>query len=301
MRGREEHLPGVTGTVDASVVSPGEVSAVQPIDYRRQLVLITGASSGLGVEFAVQLAARGADLILVARREDRLAQVADRITAATGVRVHTVAMDLGRADAGVALRERLDDEDLHPTALINNAGFATHGLFHEADQERMRAEVMLDVVALTDITRSFIESLRSAPGGFLVNIASIAGYQPNPHLAVYSAAKAYVLSLTESLWYEARGTGLRVLALSPGPARTEFFEVAGAAAGGGLPPMEASDVVATALRELDRPEPGPSVVPGPINKVVTGMSRLVPRRIAALVSGLTMDRAARQLGDGPRG
>lgn len=274
---------------------------MDPIDYRRQLVLVTGASSGLGVEFAQQLAARGADLILVARREDRLVALAERLRIATGVRAFPVAMDLCRADAGAALRERLDELGLAPTALVNNAGFATHGEFHEADQDRLRREVMLDVAALTDITREFIGDLRARPGGFLINIASIAGYQPNPRLAVYSASKAYVLSLTESLWYEARGTGLRVLALSPGPARTEFFEVAGPAAGGGLPPMEPGEVVGAALRELAKPSPAPSIVPGPLNRLVTGASRLVPRRLAALASGLTMDRAAERLGSGPTG
>ncbi len=281
-----------------SAAVPGKDPAVTAHDLRDQLVLITGASSGLGVEFAQQLAARGANLILVARREDRLRSLAERLENATGISAHVVAMDLARADAGVVLKEKLQAEGLTPTALINNAGFGTGGAFHEIDADRLRQEVLLDVASLTDITRAFIDDLRAAQGGFLINIASIAAFQPNPRLAVYSACKAYVLSLSESLWYESRDAGLRVLALCPGPTRTEFFDVAGKGAGGGLPEMEAPDVVRCAINALDKPLAGPAIVPGALNKLVTSSSRVVPRRLVALISGRTMDRASRRLNQG---
>lgn len=268
---------------------------MQPVDFRRQLVLITGASSGFGVHFAQQFAARGADLILVARREERLRELADRLETGCGITAHVVPMDLGRIDAGTALREELERRGLQPTSLVNNAGFASNGPFHELDQERLRREITLDVAALTDITRTYLAELRATPGNFLINIASIAGYQPTPRLAVYSACKAYVLSLTESLWYESRGTGLRVLALCPGPARTEFFDVAGPAAGGDLPTMDPEDVVAAALRRLDQKDPSPAIVPGPINKLVTRAGRFVSRRGVVTITGLITDRAHRRL------
>ncbi|MGV9245507.1 SDR family NAD(P)-dependent oxidoreductase [Streptomyces sp. NPDC003710] len=116
---------------------------------------------------------------------------------------------------------------LSVTSVINNAGFATFGPFHQADPDRLRREISVDVTAVADISRAFIEQLRTAGRGVLVNVASMAAYQPNPRMALYGATKAFVLSLTEALWEESRGTGLRVLALSPGATQTEFFDVVG--------------------------------------------------------------------------
>lgn len=252
-------------------------SRMLPLRFGSQTVLITGASSGLGAEFARQLASRGSTLVLVARREPKLEGLAADLRARYGVTVTTIAADLGKAGAASTLRSHLEERDVRVTSLINNAGFGTSGAFHEEDPERVRDEIALNVAALVDLTQSFIAQLR-AGDGFLVNVASVAGYQPTPGFAVYGATKAFVRSFTEAIWAESMGTGLRVVALSPGPTSTEFFEVAGEDIGSGLPRMTARSVVAITLRELKRSKPGPSVVPGPLNTVLTIASKFAPRK-----------------------
>lgn len=197
------------------------------IDYRRQTVIVTGASSGLGAEFAHQLARRGADLVLVARRADRLKDLADELTRAHGVTVNVVARDLGRPDAGRTLRAELESRGIHATGLVNNAGFGSHSALTDEDPDRLQSMIALNVSALVDLSRAYIDPLNSADTGILINVASLLGFQPTPYLSVYGATKAFVLSFTESLWEENRGTGLRVLALCPGATKTEFYDAAG--------------------------------------------------------------------------
>lgn len=265
---------------------------MRPLTYTGSRILITGASSGLGVEFARRLAARGADLVLVARREERLRALADDIEAEHGVSAAVVAMDLAEPGAGAALRERLEAEGLRITGLVNNAGFGYSGALHHADADRTRAMVQLNVDTLVDLTCTFLDDLRSArSGAILVNIASLAAFQPNPGLAVYGATKAFVLNFSEALWEESRVAGLRVLALCPGPTSTEFFEVAGEAAGAGLPRMEAGEVVESALRALDRRHPPASVVPGALNTAASiATKRLLPTALVARTVGAMMRR-----------
>ncbi|MDX6740860.1 SDR family NAD(P)-dependent oxidoreductase [Actinocorallia sp. A-T 12471] len=261
------------------------------VDYRGQLTVITGASAGLGVEFARQLARRGSDLVLVARRADRLRALADELARAHGVAVHPVAFDLARADAGEALAAVLAADGLTPTSLVNNAGFGSWGAFHLADPEKLRKEIALDVAAVADLSRAFLPGLRAAGRGVLINVASLAAYQGTPKMAAYGAAKAFVLSLSEALWVESRGTGLKVIALSPGTTRTEFFDVAGSEdAAGGQPLADPADVVATALRALDRRNPPPHVVAGLRNRLMTGagrhlLTRATATRALARISG----------------
>ncbi|WP_394255038.1 SDR family NAD(P)-dependent oxidoreductase [Pseudoclavibacter helvolus] len=253
-------------------------SRMLPLRFGSQTVLVTGASSGLGAEFARQLASRGSDLVLVARREAKLAELAADLRGRYGVTVTTIAADLGEPGAASALTSEIERRGVRVTSLINNAGFGTSGAFHDVAPERVRAEIALNVAALVDLTQALIGQLR-AGDGFLVNVASVAGYQPTPGFAVYGATKAFVRSFTEALWAESAGTGLRVVALSPGPTSTEFFDVAGEDIGSGLPRMSARSVVAITLRELKKPKPGPSVVPGPINTVLTVGSKLAPRKL----------------------
>ncbi|MGW5878053.1 SDR family NAD(P)-dependent oxidoreductase [Nocardiopsis terrae] len=258
------------------------------LDYRRQTVLITGASSGLGAEFARRLAARGADVVLVARRLDRLEKLAGELAERYGTEAVPISLDLAEPRPGAALERELAARGVQVTSVINNAGFGTHGPFHEGDRERLDAEIAVDVTSVVDISRTFIERLRERGDGFLVNVASMAAYQATPALAVYGAAKAFVLNFTEALWYEARGTGLRVLALSPGATRTEFFEVAGEGADGGARWMAAGEVVETALSALDRSNPPPSVVAGRFNRLSLLLTRLVSRRRTTMVLGAMM-------------
>ncbi|MCO5971151.1 SDR family NAD(P)-dependent oxidoreductase [Actinoallomurus soli] len=245
-----------------------------PMTYRGQLTLITGASAGLGAEFARQLAARGSDLVLVARREDRLKTLAAELSDRHQVAVHTVAQNLADDRAGAKLAAELQRRGLQVTSLVNNAGFATYGPFHEEDPERIRQEIALDVAAVVDITRAFIGPLRERGDGVLINVASMAAYQATPRMAVYGATKAFVLSLTEALWAESRGTGLKVIALSPGATATEFFDVAGTtAATGGQKLQEPREVVADVFRALDRTNPPPSVAAGRRNRLMAALGR----------------------------
>ncbi|WP_434446592.1 SDR family NAD(P)-dependent oxidoreductase [Lentzea sp. E54] len=264
------------------------------MDYKKQTVLITGASAGIGSEFAQQLARRGADLVLVARRKDRLEELAAQLRTAHGVQVHVVAADLSQQGIGTRLVEETEHIGVTVTSVINNAGFATYGPFHEEDPERLKQEIAVDVTAVVDISRAFIGQLRTRGDGFLVNVASMAAYAPSPMMSVYGATKAFVLSFTEALWVESRGTGLRVMTLSPGATRTEFFDVAGSEkAAGGTRLRTAEDVVTTALTALDRKTTPASVIVGRSNRVTAFATRhfmsstFVAKIIARMVAPAT--------------
>jgi uncharacterized protein len=245
------------------------------MDHRSQTVLITGASSGIGAAFAREVARRGSDLVLVARRAERLEALAAELT---DVKVHVIPLDLGRPEAPAELLAEIERRGIEVTALLNNAGFGDHGLVHEQDPDRLAEMVQLNVGSLVGLTRVFLPRLR-AGSGYLVNVASLAAYQPIPQLAVYAATKAFVLSFTEALWYETKGTDLRVLCLSPGLTGTEFLDVAGEGAAGGNTRMQTpEEVVATALRTLDG-RPTPSVVSGVLNRVTSNLHRFFPRRL----------------------
>lgn len=259
------------------------------LDYATQTVLITGASSGIGATFARALAARGADLVLVARRRDRLDALAAELTGAHGVTVTAITQDLGSATVGVELKAAVAAAGVHVTGIINNAGFGTFGDFIHEDPERLRQEIAVDISAPVHISAAFLPDMVKAGEGFLINIASMAAYTPTPRMAVYGAAKAFVLSFTESLWAETRASGVTVFALSPGATSTEFNAVVGtddATAGARM--RRPDDVVATALAHLARRNPGPSVIDGSSNRIAANIGRVMSRRgIASMMHRLT--------------
>ena len=260
------------------------------IDYRNQTTIVTGASSGLGAEFARQLARRGSNLVLVARRADRLESLADELTRAHGVTVTTVARDLGLPDAGRTLRAELESRGIHATGLVNNAGFGTHNTFSDEDPERLQSMIALNVGALVDLSRAYIDPLTSAGTGILVNVASLLGFQPAPYLSVYGATKAFVLSFTESLWEETSDTGLRVLAVCPGAIQTEFFDTVGSrSADYGTKRATPKDVVTIALDTLDRRSAPPSVITN--GRPLALASKFLPRRLVVRIMGSTQRRA----------
>lgn len=253
-------------------------------DHRGTTALITGASSGLGEEFARQLAAKGANLVLVARRGDRLEHLAAELRTKHAVGVTTLTQDLGAPGAAAAVSARLAGLGIPVHTLVNNAGFATRNRFEDEDPDRIRDEIALNVAALVDLTREFYPRMLAHGHGALVTVASTGAYQPVPLMAVYGATKAFVLSFTEALWVEARGTGLKVLALSPGATRTEFFEHAGDDAQVGS--MQApAEVVRLALATLDRRDPPPSIISGTSNRLTAGISRVLSRRATARLTG----------------
>jgi short-subunit dehydrogenase len=254
-------------------------------DIRSATALVTGASSGLGSEFARRFAERGADLVLVARRAGRLEELAAELRTAHGVTVTVVPFDLARPDAGRALRAELDARSLSVHLLVNNAGFGTHVPFVRTEPARIEEEITLNVSALVDLTRAFVPPMVDAGRGAVVNLASIAAYQPTPGMAVYGATKAFVLHFTEALAFELRGSGVKVLTVSPGPTSTEFFDVAGPGASGGARFQSAEQVVSAALRALERRSTPASTVSGALNLLTASAARFVPRRVALAISG----------------
>lgn len=189
--------------------------------------LVTGASSGLGVDFARELAALGARLVLVARREDLLKQVQAELKAKHGVEVTTIALDLGVADAPQALFDLLKQQHVQVDVLVNNAGFGLFGQELDIAWERTQQMLQLDIVTLTHLTKLFAREMVKRGFGYIMQIASIGAFQPTPGYAAYSAVKSYVLSFGEALNYELRGTGVSCTVVSPGVTATEFLAVSG--------------------------------------------------------------------------
>ena len=256
--------------------------------YRGTRPLITGASSGLGAEFARHWARRGADVVLVARRLDRLEALASELEAAYGVTATPLAADLTGDRCGSALREELDGRGLTVQTLINNAGFGSHGPFQEQDPEEISRMIRLNVLAVADLTRAFLPRLADDGRGALVTVASTAAYQATPAMAAYGATKAFVLSLTEAVAYETRRSGLRVLAVSPGPVETEFFEVVGTRDAVVGKVARPSDVVAATGRALERGSTPPSIVAGLGNRISAVAAQLAPRRLTLGVAGRSL-------------
>ncbi len=264
-------------------------------DFSTQTVLITGASSGIGRAFALALAGLGADVVLVARRAERLEALASQIKRDHHVKAIPIAADLSLPDSAGSLRAELEAQGIAITSLINNAGFGTWGDFIGEDSTRLSEEIALDVSAPVQLAHAFLPTLLRAHDGFLINVASMAAYQPTPRMAVYGAAKAFVLSFTESLWAELRSSGLTVFALSPGATATEFNDVVGtdnATAGARMRRPE--DVVNTALAYLRKRSPGPSVVDGGANRMAAMSAKLASRRTAVTMMHRLTDPARRR-------
>ena len=188
--------------------------------------LITGASSGLGEQFAYALGREHYDLVLTARREDRLAAVAGRARAAGAGAVRIIGADLAQRETPAALHQQLTADGVQVDYLVNNAGFGTTGRFHLLPPERELEEIELNVTSLVALTRLFVPAMVERRGGTVINVASTAAFQATPYMATYGATKAFVLSFSEAVAAELKGTGVTVMALCPGPVRTEFQKVA---------------------------------------------------------------------------
>ena len=246
----------------------------------KKVALITGASAGLGVEFARQLSKRGHALVLAARRKERLEELAKELGGA-----RAVAIDLSKPGAAVKLMEDLKAADEGVEILVNNAGFGLIGPFAELDAKRERQMIDLNVGTLADLCRAAAPAMIKRKSGGIINVASTAAFQPGPKMAVYFATKAFVLSLSEALHEELKPHGVHVTCLCPGPTRTEFGEVAGFG-GNGLfdhVAMESPGVVNAGLDGLDRNKA--VVVPGFMNKVVASGGRFVPRSVVRKIAG----------------
>ncbi len=244
-----------------------------------ETALITGASSGIGEQFARQLADRGHDLILVARREDRLKALAEELP----TKVETISCDLASdaADLPGKVAKLGVDVDL----LINNAGFGLRGRFSELDAERQAEMVRVNCEAVVILTRAFVPAMIERGRGGVITVASTAGMQPLPYEATYGATKAFALNFTEALHAELRVTGVRALAVNPGPVPTEWQQVAGyQEVGGEMMPgaIEADQVVREALRAYDRGKR--SMIPGRFFRNFMRFNRTAPKGLKLRVS-----------------
>jgi short-subunit dehydrogenase len=253
--------------------------------------LVTGASAGIGRAFAVALAARGDDLVLVARDRSRLDALATELGAAHAVDVEVLAADLLAPDGLAAVQARLVDCARPVDLLVNNAGFGTYGRFVELDVDHEVEEIELNVVALVRLTHAALGAMERRKAGAILNVASLAAYQPNPNSATYGATKAFVHSFTHAVREEARGTGVTVMLVCPGYTHTEFHERAG------LGPTDVPEllwqlpdtVVASALRDLDR---GRAVsIPGALNRTAAALSSAAPAGITRRVAGVVIKRS----------
>jgi hypothetical protein len=245
-----------------------------------KLALVTGASGGLGLEFAKLLAADGHDLVLVARSGDALNRIASDLRAKHNVTVDPIVQDLAIAGAAEALCARIPNCDI----LINNAGFASNGRFDRIPEDRIHQELLLDVVTLTELTRKYLPAMIERASGRILNIASTAAFLPGPFMAVYYAAKAYVLSFSEALLEELRGTGVTVTCLCPGATATGFVDRA-EMRDSALFKMPLADPIAVAKSGYAGMLRGKRlIVPGLSNKIVALSPRITPRNILLKIS-----------------
>ncbi len=194
----------------------------------KNVALITGASSGIGREFAIIHAQKGGDLVLVARRGDKLEEIKRELEREYGVEVKVLVQDLSRSEGCQWVYDELKREGIEVEYLINNAGFGEIGYFHEGEWANQSDMIQLNIVALTHLTHLFLPDFVKRGGGYILNVSSIASLLPGPLLAVYYASKAYVTSFSQALAGELEGTNVRVTALLPGPTASEFGAVSGA-------------------------------------------------------------------------
>ncbi|MFC5406617.1 SDR family NAD(P)-dependent oxidoreductase [Cohnella soli] len=238
--------------------------------------LITGASSGIGEQFARQLAKQGSHLVLVARSKSKLESLASELSKRYGIKAEVIAMDLAKEGAPSELYRQCRLLKVDIELLVNNAGFATHGLFEQVSGERQHEEVMLNVAAVVDMTHLFLPDMLRKSSGTVINVASTAGFQPLPYMAVYGATKAFVLSFTQALWFENRDRGIKFFALCPGATDTSFFNVVGAEEAAVGKKDTPEKVVEVALRALK--EGKVYIVPGVQNYLGAQLSRFITRK-----------------------
>lgn len=255
--------------------------------------LVTGASSGLGEEFARELARRHANLVLTARSREKLEQLASDLARVNGVSVQVIVQDLAEPNGALKLAQELKTRGIVVDHLINNAGFGTAGRFEEMDVEREAQMIRVNCESVTVLSRALLRSMLDRKRGGILNVASTAGHQPTPFMSTYGATKAFVLSFTLALAEELRGTGVHALALCPGPVPTGFQAAASIPTGAVLSfaKLEAHTVVERALDAYER-----RVViktPGIVNSVQTLASKVFPRSLVVRAARLTMTKLGR--------
>ncbi len=253
-----------------------------PTSVRRPTALITGASGGLGEEMARQLAPRGIHLLLVARREDKLQALAAELAEKHGIQTGVMALDLADPGAAAELEREAEFRRIDIDFLINNAGYGLYGEFAHSDRTEQLDMLQLNIVTLTELTHRFLPGMLSRGRGRIMNVASTAAFLPGPLMATYYASKAFVLSFSEGLAEELRGSGVAVTALCPGPVETGFQDRASLGESVMLSGpsrfsvLSAQDVARQGLEAMMR---GDAVcIPGGVNRAQLLMTKLMPRK-----------------------
>lgn len=254
-----------------------------------ELAVITGASSGIGAELARGLARRKYDCVLVARREDRLRELAAELEKDHGVKAAVIALDLGAPGSAAELHAQVSALGQPVGFLVNNAGFGIHGDFVDHDADRLAMMMQLNMVTLTELTHAFAKDMVAAGRGRILQVASVGAFQPSPYYASYSATKAYVRDFSQALHFELRGTGVTCTTICPGLTATEFHEVADhpKPAYMNAVMMKARDVAEIGLRAAERGRAG--VTPGIFNKLMElSVKFWTPRWLATWMAGVSM-------------
>ena len=244
--------------------------------------LITGASGGIGAAFAVELAKRQHNLILVARSEAKMQQLAAQLQQEFKILVEIIVQDLTAPGATTAVFDAVVQKGWTVDLLVNNAGFGDYGAFADRPLAKQVEMIQLNIVALVELSHLFLSEMRQRRSGSIINVASIAAFQPMPYLSIYAATKAFVLSFSEALWAENKDLGIRVLAVCAGPTESDFFKAAefppGLASSSGQKLVSADEVVRDALKALDKKESN-VVTGGFLNQIIVNMPRFMPREL----------------------
>jgi short-subunit dehydrogenase len=265
-----------------TVEKPAEATAAETKPKSTKTAIVTGASSGIGEEFARQLTQRGYRVVVVARRRDRLEAIAKEI-AAVGGSTEVIEADLSKPDGVAMIVERLGKGDVD--MLVNNAGFGINGQFGAVPVERELEEIDLNVRALTELSHAAIKAMRPRQSGTIINVGSTGSYQPVPYMSTYAATKAYVLYFSEGLHEEAKKYGVTVTCLCPGGTRTEFQQVAGVNEAS-LPRGSFMGPAPVVKAALDGAKKGRGiVVPGMMNKTTANLNRFLPRSTVRKIAG----------------
>jgi uncharacterized protein len=257
----------------------------------RRVALVTGASAGIGRAFALALADRGHDLVLVARDTERLEELAEELRAAYGASAEVLTADLSDPAALARVEARVADRDRPIDLLVNNAGFGTSGRFAALPVEREAQEIQLNVIALVRLTHAALGAQIDRGRGGVINVGSIAGYQPTPGNAIYGATKAFVRSFTQGVHEELKGSGVKCMVLSPGFTRTEFQQRAGfdSSEVPGFLWQDAPTVVQHALRAYDKGRA--ECVPGPLNTATAAFTAVTPHSVTRRIAGVVVSRS----------
>lgn len=245
------------------------------MNHTGTVAVVTGASSGIGAEFARHLSQRGADVVLVGRRAGVLGDLGKKITAETGRNALPIALDLARPGAAARLVAEIDAAGWAVDTLVNCAGAGLTKSFSETTAEELDMQIQLDIGAVVEISHAFLPRLVASGRGALVNVGSLTGYAPVPMMAVYAAAKSFVIRFTEALSHELRDSSLRVMVVSPGPTSSEFFARSGTSTTGARFQTPAQ-VVAEAMSALDRRRVPASIVSGAPNRMMRRLVGLLP-------------------------